>query len=221
MNTFNLSKLAVIGLVSFAGAAHAQVDVTCTTAITGGVTQNVIVPMGASCTLTDVSVLGNIEVKEMANVVTRRGSINGDVIIESMGSARLNRGNINGKVESLGGRLLNVAGTTIAKDIVALDTLTVVVGAGARVGAVEVLSSGRVLVSGVTIQGDAKFQQNTGLVSASDNSISGNMQVFDNLGGVTMNTNTIRGNMQCKDNLPAPSGAGNVAAIKEDQCAAL
>jgi hypothetical protein len=38
---------------------------------------------------------------------------------------------------------------------------------------------------------------------------------------LTFNSNTITGNMQCKENRLAPTGSGNTAAIKEDQCAAL
>ena len=126
-------------LLATAPSASAQVDVTCLGAQTGVTVQNVIVPLGATCTLTDVRVLGNVEVKEMATVNIRRGSINGDLIVESGGTARLTRGSINGSVQGLGARLVNISGTTIARDIVAEETATLVVGSGASTGSIEVL----------------------------------------------------------------------------------
>jgi hypothetical protein len=215
-------KLIAGAVASIAAAsASAQVDITCTGAVTGGVTQNVIVPAGSSCTLTDVRVLGNVEVKDFATLLARRGSINGDVIVEMQGAARLVRGNINGGIVGLGARLLSVNGTTIAKDVIAEDTANVVVGSGASIGKLEALRSGRVSIIGARVAGDVKFEENTGTITAEGNSVAGNFEAYLNSGGATFNMNTVRGNMQCKENLPAPTGAGNTAAIKEDQCAAL
>jgi hypothetical protein len=212
-------KLIAGAIASLAAAsASAQVDVTCVGAITGGTTQNVLVPAGASCTLTDVRVLGNVEVKDFANLIARRGSINGDVIVEMQGTARLVRGNINGSVAGLGARLVSVNGTTIAKDVIAEDTTNVVIGSGALIGKLEALRSGRVSIIGARVAGDLKFEENFGAITAEGNSVAGNFEAYLNSGGATFNMNTIRGNMQCKDNLPAPTGTGNTAAIKEDQC---
>jgi hypothetical protein len=61
-----------------------------------------------------------------------------------------------------------------------------------------------------------------GPVSATGNQVRGNIQVLFNRGGVALNGNvTNTGVMQCKENLPAPTGGGNVAAAKEDQCVGL
>ena len=49
----------------------------------------------------------------------------------------------------------------------------------------------------------------------------GSLQAFKNYGGVALNRNRIKGNLQCKENIPAPTGSGNQAASKEDQCARL
>lgn len=201
--------------------ASAQVDVTCTSSITGGTTQNVLVPLGASCTLTDVRVLGNVEVKDGASVIVRRGSVNGDVIVELGASARLNRGNVNGSVAGFGARLISVSGTTIAKDVLAEDTASIVIATGASIGKLEALRSGRITMSGVRVAGDVKFEENFGAIVADGNTVAGNFEAYLNSGGAAFNANVVRGNMQCKDNLPAPAGAGNVAAIKEDQCALL
>jgi hypothetical protein len=220
-STLKIKSIAAVVALASAGIANAQVDVTCTSSVTGGTVQNVLVPAYSSCTLTDVRVLGNVEVKEFASVITRRGSINGDLIAETGAAARLNGGNVNGNVAGFGARLLSVNGTTIAKDVLAEETATVVIATGASIGKLEALRSGRVTMSGVRVAGDVKFEENTGAIVADGNSVAGNFEAYLNSGGASFNMNVIRGNMQCKENLPAPTGAGNTAAIKEDQCAPL
>jgi hypothetical protein len=51
--------------------------------------------------------------------------------------------------------------------------------------------------------------------------LGGDLQAFKNLGGVSLVNNRMKGNLQCKENIPAPTGRGNQAASKEDQCARL
>ena len=51
--------------------------------------------------------------------------------------------------------------------------------------------------------------------------IGGSLQAVKNTGGLSINNNTIDGNLQCKENQPAPTGSGNTAALKTDQCRAL
>ena len=51
--------------------------------------------------------------------------------------------------------------------------------------------------------------------------IRGDLQVFKNTGGILLTDNTIRQNLQCKENLPRPTGSGNRAGSKEDQCRRL
>jgi hypothetical protein len=71
------------------------------------------------------------------------------------------------------------------------------------------------------VTGDIQIEAMRGAVTASRNRLTGNMQIMANRGGVTMNRNNMGGVMQCKDNLPAPTGANNVATLKEDQCLGL
>jgi hypothetical protein len=73
----------------------------------------------------------------------------------------------------------------------------------------------------VSIIGDLQFESNRGFLLATANRVGGNMQVFQNTGGVTLLNNIIAQNLQCKANRPAPTGSGNRAGSKEDQCAAL
>lgn len=222
-NIFRIAAIATLSQIVLGAVApvNAQVDVTCVSALSNTVVQNVIVPQGATCTLTDVTVRGNIEAKETSRVTIRRGSVNGDIIGEAGSQVRLNRGNVNGSVQGKAAALVSIAGTTVAKDIVIEETATFVINTGARAGNLEVLKSGNASVTGVQISGNLKFEENYGAVSASSNRVGGNFEAFLNLGGATFNSNTIVAKMTCKDNLPAPTGSGNVAMVKEDQCAAL
>ena len=215
--------LAIAFPMFFAGApsAFAQVDITCISALSRQTVQNVIVPQGAVCSLTDMTVLGNVEVKELATVTIRRGSVNGDVIAEAGATARLVAGRISGGVAGLGARLININGTSIAIDVTADQTTSVVVGNGARAGSIEILKGGSANISGGRLSGSLKFEENRGAITASSNIVAGNFEAFLNQGRLTFNSNTITGNMQCKENRLAPTGSGNTAAIKEDQCAAL
>lgn len=52
--------------------------------------------------------------------------------------------------------------------------------------------------------------------------IDGNLKSEDNTGTQTFENNTIDGNLECERNNPAPTGGGNtVRGDSEDQCAAL
>lgn len=76
-------------------------------------------------------------------------------------------------------------------------------------------------VAQTTIDGDVQLESNDGPVYATRTRVGGNMQVFQNTGGVTLRYNRIAENLQCKENTPRPTGGGNIAGDKEDQCAKL
>jgi hypothetical protein len=88
-------------------------------------------------------------------------------------------------------------------------------------GSVQVKQGGSASISGATIVGDLQLDAMSGPLSASGNRLGGNLQAVGNRGGVVLNANRMNGAMQCKENVPAPTGSGNVAAIKEDQCRGL
>jgi hypothetical protein len=78
---------------------------------------------------------------------------------------------------------------------------------------------GRVLYT--RINGDLQFFSNEAKMVARNNTILGNLQAVSNTGGLGIENNTIAGNLQCKQNDPPPTGGGNTAGDKEDQCANL
>ena len=99
---------------------------------------------------------------------------------------------------------------------------SVVVAGGSRFGgSVQIKQGNAASIVGASITGDLQFDANSELLWAQDNRVGGNIQAFGNRGGVVLNTNAANGNLQCKENVPTPSGGGNRAASKEDQCRAL
>jgi hypothetical protein len=93
---------------------------------------------------------------------------------------------------------------------------------GGRVdGAVQMQRGAATTLAGVRIGGSVQFDAATGLLWLQGLAVTGDIQLFGNRGGAVLNDNRAGGNLQCKDNLPAPSGGGNQAAAKQDQCSAL
>jgi hypothetical protein len=208
--------------ITGAATAFAQVDITCVGSRSNQTVQNVIVPMGATFTLTGMRVLGNIEVKELARATVRTSTVSGDIIAEQGSIARLVGGSVAGEVLGLAAQSINVSGgTVIAGGILTEETAAVVVGTGTTAGNIEILKGGTATISGSRVNGSIKFEENRGRVAASSNQVAGNFEAYLNTGGAAFNSNRITGNMQCKDNLPAPTGRGNTAVSKEDQCARL
>ncbi len=79
--------------------------------------------------------------------------------------------------------------------------------------------SGNVLNS--RINGDLQFFSNEARMVARGNTILANFQANQNKGGLVIQNNRIAENLQCQANNPPPTGGGNTAGDKEDQCAAL
>lgn len=128
----------------------------------------------------------------------------------------------NGTLRVGRGASLQANGVRINGNIQAEGALQVSVGTGSAVGgSVQIKQGGGASISGTRIKGDLQFDQNVMPLSASDNTIGGNLQAMQNGGGVSLNRNVIDSALQCKENTPAPTGGGNSASSKDDQCARL
>lgn len=108
-----------------------------------------------------------------------------------------------GNIQGEGARSVNVSGSSY-------------VG-----GNIQVKQGQAANISGARINGDLQFDENRGGVSATRNTVGGNLQAVKNFNGVYIANNWIREKLQCKENVPAPTGGGNVAGDKENQCAYL
>ena len=97
----------------------------------------------------------------------------------------------------------------------------VTVSGGRFDGSVQLERGQAATLSGTGIGGSVQIKVHAGLLWLQDLRVTGDIQLSDNRGGAALNGNAVDGNLKCKGNVPEPSGSGNRAASKEDQCSAL
>ena len=147
--------------------------------------------------------LDNIFVPDGASCVLDRTRANGNIVVGTGASLLASGVSINGNLQAEGAASVVVQGRSTFG------------------GSVQLVKGGTASIDAARVQGDILFDENTGALAATANIVGGNLQAFKNMGGVAINRNRIDGNLQCKENIPAPTGSGNRAASKEDQCARL
>lgn len=144
------------------------------------------------------------------------------VIVPANASCTLLGTRLNGSIEVGANARLVAEGVNVTGDLKSDGAADLrLTGASTIGGSAQVQRGAAAVLSGATIRGDLQVDAMAGPVSASSNRVSGNLQAMANRGSVTLTGNTFGGVMQCKDNLPAPTGSGNVATLKEDQCRGL
>jgi hypothetical protein len=146
--------------------------------------------------------LDNIFVPDGARCTLNRTRANGSVVV--------------GTGASLVAKGVGIRGNVQAEGAHSLELRNSIVG-----GSVQFVQGGSATVARTRIVGDLYFDSNHGLIDASDNRIGSDLQAFQNVGGVNLIGNFIKGNLQCKENVPEPTGGGNQAALKQDQCEQL
>jgi len=147
--------------------------------------------------------LDNIFVPDGARCVLERTRAKGNIVVGEGASLYATSVSINGNLQAEGAADVQVGGNSTFG------------------GSVQLVKGGSATISRARINGDILFDENHGLLSAQSDVLGGDLQAFKNLGGVSLNNNRMKGNLQCKENIPAPTGRGNQAASKEDQCARL
>jgi hypothetical protein len=129
--------------------------------------------------------------------------VRGDIIVGA-GSVLMAHGvGVGGDVRSEGGR-----------------SITVDASSGIR-GSVILARCGDSTIENSDVAMTIHLKQNFGALSVRNNTVGANIEVFENTGGVLLEQNMIGETLTCIGNDPAPTGQGNTAASKEDQCADL
>lgn len=179
-------------------------DNECTGLVSDVTVENIIIPEGAEC------ILEGTHVEE-------------DVEIKSWGSLVATNVRIGGNIQAAESQFITVDGESFVGGNVQADNVGTVSVSGASVveGNIQLKQGGSVDLSDVRIDGDLQLDQNSGSLDVAGNRVRGNMQIFENVGGVTLLGNVVAENLQCKENTPHPTGQGNEAGSKEDQCEAL
>lgn len=147
--------------------------------------------------------LDNIFVPDGAYCSLTGTRAKGNIVVGTGATLQASSIKVNGNVQAEGATLVKIGGRSS-------------VG-----GSVQIVQGRSANVSKALITGSLQLESNDGSVVANDNRIGSDLQAFQNTGGVRLNRNVIDGNLQCKQNNPAPTGSGNRAASKEDQCANL
>ena len=145
-----------------------------------------------------------------------------NIFVPDGASCSLNRTRAKGSIVVGTGAVLVATSVSITGNLQAEGAADVRVGGYSTFGgSVQIVKGGSATISRARINGDILFDENNAQVSASNNTVGGDVQAFKNLGGVALTGNRMKGNLQCKENNPPPTGGGNKADSKEDQCARL
>ena len=145
-----------------------------------------------------------------------------NVLVPEGRSCTLNGTRLKGTLKVSTGATLSASGVRVNGNIQAEGARAVYLNAGPIVGgSIQIKQGGTARIDRVEVLGDLQLEANSAAVRATDNEVGGNLQVFQNTGGVTLLRNVIAENLQCKENTPRPTGGGNIAGSKEDQCARL
>jgi hypothetical protein len=184
---------------------------------------DVFVPSGATCTLAGTRVRGNVKVSFDGTVVANGARVSGSVQAEDARSVVLTANTvITGDVEVKRRAAARIENTTIGGNLLIEEAGASLTALDSRItGNVQVSKAAAADVARLTVDGDVQFSENRGALRSEATAVRGNMQIEKNLGGVTLIGNRIAQTLECKENAPAPTGAGNVAGEKKEQCRAL
>jgi hypothetical protein len=197
-------------------------DFTCDGAFERRRFDNVIVPGGATCSLTKVRVKGNIQVAAGGALFAEKVWVRGNIQTDEAAWVQVLLSRVRGNVQidkTSGtppeGGPNQVCKTTMGGSLqVTKNTAPFELGCekGNRM-------RGNLQVVDNEIPGD----MDEVVISVQNNKVRGDLQFQNNqTGGVfDISDNRVRQNLQCVDNEPAPTGSGNRAGDLEDQCSGL
>ena len=147
--------------------------------------------------------LDNVFVPDGAFCTMTATTIKGNIVVGTSATLSAVRVSVNGNIQAEGATRVSVGGNSS-------------IG-----GSFQVVQGGAASLDRSRVNGGVLVDSNRGQIVITRNSVGASVQAFQNVGGVRIANNTLNGNLQCKENAPAPTGSGNRAALKEDQCANL
>jgi len=185
--------VAVPALVGAASAVRAA-DTTCTSTLTGTIDGNVVVPDGASCTLSDATIAGNIHVLQNASLTVdatqQPTTIDGNVQADHCAFALLE------------------GGVTVTGNV--------------RIG--QCAQQSGFVGPGIKIRGNFECTKNVGACEADLGDVHGDLEIDGNSGAsADISLVSVGGNLRCQGNTPMPThafGPDFVSGDLQGQCAA-
>lgn len=205
------------------GASSNTVASRCNGVLAAVTVDDVTVPTGASCTLNGTRVRGSVKVAFDGTVIANAARIDGNIQAEDARSVTTGSGTtVNGDVQVKRRAVARIENTTIGGNLQIEEAGASLVSTDSRItGDVQVTKAERAELARLTVNGDVQFSENVGALRSEAAVVGGNMQIEKNRGGVTLLANRIRQVLECKENAPAPTGSGNNAGEKKEQCRAL
>lgn len=217
-----LPLAAVIALIAFlVPTATAGSDTSCVGTLTAGTFDNVVVPAGQSCTLTNSTVKGNVKALENSALDARDNSIGGNVQGDKAENIDLHRNSIGGNVELKEGESspsqaldVNMRGNKLSNGNIKVEKMrgdVFIIENAVRNGNVQVFEN--VVIGPPGDDEELRVQVNR---------VSQDVQVFKTKGNGPkfVTGNTVGQNLQCKENDSPFTSTGNTAGKYEDQCPA-
>ena len=188
-----------------------NMDKLLTLVIMTGIAMAFVIGKGATAYADDTVCTGTLGEITVDNIVVPDGR-----------SCTLNGTRVEGNVFVLTRATLSASEVRVDGNIQAEGARAAYVNAGSFVGGnIQIVQGGSATIKRTRVNGDIQLFENSRKLVARRNRVGGNMQVFQNTGGVRLLNNRIAENLQCKENNPPPTGGGNIAGDKEDQCAGL
>ena len=194
------------------GARGSGDDVRCTGTLTGTF-DNVTVPVGATCTLVNSTVEGNVKALEDARLFMSDNHVRGNVEGDKARIVQVSGGTVDGNIQIKDGSSPSELGAAVTGG-------TVVTGGDIQI---EKMSTGRVLVEDARVlKGNIQITENVAgtAIEILRNDVAQNLQVFKNRGGGSKSVtgNAVGQDLQCKENLAPFAGGPNTAGETEGQC---
>lgn len=212
-----LCALAVVGLLGFPNRVLAADRVPCVGNITNETIQSgLVVPPGATCTLTDVNVMGNIRINAGGTLSLNGGTVagnihgihaslffmvpdgannpvtvNGNVLMLNVASVEMSRGTVKGNFIANKNTSIGISGTTFGRNLVVSDSVT----------SVQIL--------GTTIGDDFMILGNHANAFIAGNTVADSLLALGNTGGIALVGNVVSDKLICRGNVPAATGQCN------------
>jgi hypothetical protein len=185
----------------------------CVGVLTPGTYDNVEVPPGASCFLTNSTILGSVKALEHARLFMFNDQVRGNVDGDKAAGVQV-------AASRVGGNIQIKEGTNPFEFGVAVYAGTVLDQGNIQV---EKMNTGILIVTTRLEKGSIKIEENTttsALFEVTSNSVSGNIQIFKNSGSASklVSANIAGGAIQCFENQLPFIGGPNTAPTKQGQC---
>jgi hypothetical protein len=217
---FILAALACAAVALAIPPAAAADDTMCSGPLTGTF-DNVVVPEGDFCRLTDSLVRGNVKALRDSQLIMGNDEVDGNVEGDKASAVIVDASTVRGSIHIIEAHDPFFLSAAVFNSSLPNGNIQIEKGTGE----VDGFALGDWNVRGNTLgKGNIKVEQNNAFFfsSITRNTVGGNVQVFKNTGPAfkIVTDNVIRENLQCKENEEPFVGQPNaVGGNAEDQCA--